>query len=97
MVSSLIFKLNTKIPPEVLNALAGIDDPSRLADTIAAHMTLKIEDKQNLLETPDIAKRLEALMTFMESEVDLLEMEKKIRGRVKQQMEKMKAHMEMEI
>ena len=81
-------KLNNKIPPEVLNALAGIDDPSRLADTIAAHMTLKIEEKQNLLETPDIAKRLEALMTFMESEVDLLEMEKKIRGRVKQQMEK---------
>lgn len=81
-------KLNNKIPPEVLNALAGIDDPSRLADTIAAHMTLKIEEKQNLLETPDIAKRLEALMSFMESEVDLLEMEKKIRGRVKQQMEK---------
>ncbi len=81
-------KLNNKIPPEVLNALAGIDDSSRLADTIAAHMALKIEDKQNLLEMANIAQRLETLMTFMESEVDLLEMEKKIRTRVKQQMEK---------
>ncbi|NOT83898.1 MAG: endopeptidase La [Methylococcaceae bacterium] len=81
-------KLNTKIPPEVLNALAGIDDAGRLADTMAAHMTLKVEDKQKLLEMANIAERLEALMTLMEGEVDLLEMEKKIRGRVKQQMEK---------
>jgi len=81
-------KLNKKIPPEVLNSLAGIDDPSRLADTIAAHMTLKIEDKQSILEMSDIALRLETLMRLMDSEVDLLEMEKKIRGRVKQQMEK---------
>ena len=81
-------KLNNKIPPEVLNALSGIDDPSRLADTMAAHMTLKVSDKQAILETADIEKRLEDLMAIMEGEVDLLEMEKKIRVRVKQQMEK---------
>jgi ATP-dependent Lon protease len=81
-------KLNNKIPPEVLNALTGIDDPGRLADTMAAHMTLKVSDKQAILETADIEKRLEDLMTLMEGEVDLLEMEKKIRVRVKQQMEK---------
>jgi len=81
-------KLNNKIPPEVLNSLAGIDDPSRLADTMAAHMALKVNEKQAILETADIAKRLENLMTLMEGEVDLLEMEKKIRVRVKQQMEK---------
>ncbi len=81
-------KLNKKIPPEVLNSLAGIEDSSRLADTIAAHMTLKIDDKQSILEMSDIAKRLETLMTLMEGEVDILEMEKRIRGRVKQQMEK---------
>ena len=81
-------KLNNKIPPEVLNALAGIDDLSRLADTIAAHMTLKVNEKQAVLETMDVGKRLENLMTYMESEVDLLEMEKRIRVRVKQQMEK---------
>ena len=81
-------KLNNKIPPEVLISLTGIDDPSRLADTIAAHMSLKVHDKQIILETVDIEKRLEHLMTLMEGEVDILEMEKKIRGRVKQQMEK---------
>lgn len=81
-------KLNKRIPPEVLNSLAGIDDPARLADTIAAHMTIKIEEKQSVLEAPRITQRMESLMTFMESEVDLLEMEKRIRGRVKQQMEK---------
>jgi ATP-dependent Lon protease len=81
-------KLNSKIPPEVLNALSGIEDPSRLADTMAAHMSLKVSDKQAVLETADIEKRLEDLMTLMEGEVDLLEMEKKIRVRVKQQMEK---------
>ena len=81
-------KLNTKIPPEVLNSLVGIDDLSRLADTIAAHMTLKIEEKQAMLEMEDIAKRLESLMTLMEGESDLLEMEKRIRVRVKKQMEK---------
>jgi ATP-dependent Lon protease len=81
-------KLNKRIPPEVLNSLAGIDDPARLADTIAAHMTIKIEDKQSVLEAPLITQRLESLMTFMEGEVDMLEMEKRIRSRVKQQMEK---------
>jgi ATP-dependent Lon protease len=81
-------KLNKRIPPEVLNSLAGIEDPSRLADTIAAHMTIKIEDKQSVLELGNVTERIERLMTFMESEVDMLEMEKRIRGRVKQQMEK---------
>ncbi len=81
-------KLNNKIPPEVLNSLAGIDDPGRLADTIAAHMSLKVEEKQLLLETSDIVVRLEKLMSLMEGEVDILEMEKRIRSRVKQQMEK---------
>jgi len=81
-------KLNNKIPPEVLNSLAGVDDPSRLADTIAAHMTLKIEEKQEMLEMDDIVQRLDSLMTLMEGENDLLEMEKRIRGRVKKQMEK---------
>jgi ATP-dependent Lon protease len=81
-------KLNNKIPPEVLVSLSGIDDPSRLADTIAAHMSLKVHDKQIILETIDIEKRMERLMTLMEGEVDILEMEKKIRVRVKQQMEK---------
>lgn len=81
-------KLNSKIPPEVLVSLSGIDDPSRLADTIAAHMSLKVQDKQIILETIDLEKRMERLMTLMEGEVDILEMEKKIRVRVKQQMEK---------
>lgn len=81
-------KLNNKIPPEVLNSLSGIEDPGRLADTMAAHMSLKVEEKQNMLEMVDVAKRLESLMTLMEGEVDILEMEKKIRGRVKKQMEK---------
>ncbi len=81
-------KLNSKIPPEVLNSLAGIDDAGRLADTMAAHMALKVEEKQSMLEMLDVAKRLENLMTLMEGEVDILEMEKKIRGRVKKQMEK---------
>ncbi len=81
-------KLNNKIPPEVLNSLSGIDDPGRLADTMAAHMALKVEEKQAMLEMVDVAKRLENLMTLMEGEVDILEMEKKIRGRVKKQMEK---------
>jgi len=81
-------KLNNKIPPEVLSSLAGIDDASRLGDTIAAHMALKIDEKQIILETTEVADRLENLMTLMEGEMGLLEMEKKIRGRVKQQMEK---------
>lgn len=81
-------KLNKRIPPEVLNSLSGIDDPGRLADTIAAHMTLKLDEKQTVLEMTDVAARLEKLILLMEGEVDILELEKRIRGRVKQQMEK---------
>ncbi len=81
-------KLNKKIPPEILTSLSGIDEPGRLADTIAAHMSLKIEEKQRVLEIENIRDRFEALMAIMESEIDLLEVEKRIRGRVKRQMEK---------
>ncbi|PCS21649.1 ATP-dependent protease La Type I [Candidatus Enterovibrio escicola] len=81
-------KLNKKIPPEVLTSLNGIDNADRLADTIAAHMPLKLHDKQQALEIIDISKRLEFLMTMMESEIDLLQVEKRIRSRVKKQMEK---------
>ncbi len=81
-------KLNKKIPPEILTSLSGIDEPARLADTIAAHMSLKIDEKQKILEIEDIRVRFEELMTIMESEIDLLEVEKRIRGRVKRQMEK---------
>ena len=81
-------KLNKKIPPEILTSLSSIEDPSRLVDTIAAHMSLKIDEKQNILELTDLRERLEHLMTMMESEIDLLQVEKRIRGRVKRQMEK---------
>ncbi|MDE1336828.1 endopeptidase La [Vibrio aestuarianus] len=81
-------KLNKKIPPEVLTSLNGIDEAARLADTIAAHMPLKLVDKQKVLEIIDISERLEFLMGQMESEIDLLQVEKRIRGRVKKQMEK---------
>jgi len=81
-------KLNNKVPPEIISSLAGIEAPSRLADTIAAHMSLKVEEKQSLLEMMDIRTRLERLMALMESEIDLLQIEKRIRGRVKGQMEK---------
>ncbi|MDF1756889.1 MAG: endopeptidase La [Legionellaceae bacterium] len=81
-------KLNKKIPPEVLASLAGIDEPGRLTDTISAHLNLKVEDKQELLETLDIGVRLERLMAALESEIDLLQVEKRVRGRVKRQMEK---------
>ncbi|MGV6827367.1 MAG: endopeptidase La [bacterium] len=81
-------KLNKKIPPEVLTSLASIDDASRLADTMAAHMALKLDEKQQVLEMGDIHARLEHLMALMESENDILQMEKRIRGRVKKQMEK---------
>jgi ATP-dependent Lon protease len=81
-------KLNNKIPPEILSSLASIDDAGRLADTIAAHMSLKISEKQNILELVDIRARMERLMAVMESEIDLLQVEKRVRGRVKRQMEK---------
>jgi ATP-dependent Lon protease len=81
-------KLNKKVPPEVLVSLSQIDDPSKLADTVAAHLTLKIADKQELLETASLADRLERLYGFMESEISVLQVEKRIRSRVKRQMEK---------
>lgn len=81
-------KLNKKVPPEILTSLAGIDSPSRLADTIAAHMTLKIEEKQKLLELESVRERLEHVMALIDGEIDLMQIEKRIRGRVKQQMEK---------
>ncbi|EML0291897.1 endopeptidase La [Vibrio cholerae] len=81
-------KLNKKIPPEVLTSLNGIDEAARLADTIAAHMPLKLVDKQKVLELLDVSERLEFLMGQMESEIDLLQIEKRIRTRVKKQMEK---------
>ncbi|MAB93680.1 MAG: endopeptidase La [Alteromonas sp.] len=81
-------KLNKKIPPEVLTSLNGIDDAARLADTMAAHMPLKLTEKQKVLEMKGVNERLEYLMALMEGEIDLLQVEKKIRTRVKKQMEK---------
>src|SRR5574340_812758 len=81
-------KLNKKIPPEILTSLAGIDEPGRLADTIAAHLALKLEQKQQILEMVDVRSRLEHLLGLLESEIDILQVEKRIRGRVKRQMEK---------
>jgi ATP-dependent Lon protease len=81
-------KLNKKIPPEVLTSLAGIEQPGRLADTVAAHMALKVADKQKILEITDVVVRLEAVLGQIESEMEVLQIEKRIRGRVKQQMEK---------
>jgi len=81
-------KLNKKVPPEILSSLSGIEDPARLADTIAAHMSLKLDEKQSILEVVDVRERLENLMAIMESEIDILQVEKRIRGRVKRQMEK---------
>ena len=81
-------KLNKKVPPEILTSLSGIDDPSRLADTIAAHMSLKLDEKQDILEIQDPRERIEHIMSKIEGEIDLMQIEKRIRGRVKQQMEK---------
>jgi ATP-dependent Lon protease len=81
-------KLNKKVPPEILSSLASIDDPVRLGDTIAAHLGLKIADKQKVLEMLDVEERIQYLMELVEGEIDLLQVEKKIRGRVKQQMER---------
>jgi ATP-dependent Lon protease len=81
-------KLNKKIPPEILTSLSGIDEPGRLADTIAAHLPLKLEQKQEVLEMFGAKKRLEHLLTLIEGELDILQVEKRIRGRVKRQMEK---------
>ena len=81
-------KLNKKIPPEILTSIAGIDDAGRLADTIAAHLPLKLENKQSVLDLFGVDKRLEKLLELLEHEVDILQVEKRIRGRVKRQMEK---------
>lgn len=81
-------KLNKKIPPEILTSIAGIDDAGRLADTIAAHLPLKLENKQAVLDLFAVSKRLEKLLEQLEHEVDILQVEKRIRGRVKRQMEK---------
>jgi ATP-dependent Lon protease len=81
-------KLNKKIPPEILTSLAGIDEAGRLADTVAAHLPLKIEQKQQVLEMFDVKSRLEHLLSQLETEIDILQVEKRIRGRVKRQMEK---------
>jgi len=81
-------KLSKKVAPEVLTSVSSIEEPSRLADTIAAHLSLKIDEKQKILEMTSIHERLEQLMGIMESEIDILKVEKRIRGRVKKQMEK---------
>jgi ATP-dependent Lon protease len=81
-------KLNKKIPPEVLTSLNGIEDANRLADTVAAHLNIKLDEKQVLLETGPIRERFEKLLGYMEGELELLEIEKRVRGRVKKQMEK---------
>lgn len=81
-------KLNKKIPPEILTSLTGIDDVGRLADTIVAHLPLKLEQKQVMLEDLDVMKRIENLLGQLEGELDILQVEKRIRGRVKRQMEK---------
>jgi ATP-dependent Lon protease len=81
-------KLNRKIPPELLTTLGAIDDPGRLADTIAAHLNIRVVDKQSILEQTDVAARLELLIAHVDSEIDVQQIEKRIRGRVKTQMEK---------
>ena len=81
-------KLNKKIPPEILTSLSGIDEAGRLADTVAAHLPLKLEQKQQVLEMFDVKSRLEHLLSQLETEIDILQVEKRIRGRVKRQMEK---------
>jgi ATP-dependent Lon protease len=81
-------KLNKKIPPEILTSLSGIDEPGRLADTVAAHLPLKVEQKQDVLEMFGVKKRLEHLLSLLEAELDIMQVERRIRGRVKRQMEK---------
>lgn len=83
-----LVKQSRKLPPEVLATLSGIDDPSRLADSIAAHLTVRMSDKQRVLETADVGQRLELLIGLVDGEIDLQQVEKRIRGRVKSQMEK---------
>ena len=81
-------KLNKKIPAEIVNSINGISDNSRLADTVAAHLQLKLDQRQQILETADVVARMEFLLSCLESELDIMQVEKRIRGRVKRQMEK---------
>jgi ATP-dependent Lon protease len=81
-------QLSRKIPPEVMSSISGIDEPGRMVDTIASHMTLQLQEKQNLLELVSLEARIEHLMGLIEAEIDLFQVEKRIRGRVKKQMEK---------
>ena len=81
-------KLNKKIPPEVLVSINQIEDPGKLADTVASHLALKIPEKQELLETETVSERLEKVFGYMEGEIGVLQVEKRIRNRVKRQMEK---------
>ncbi|MCC7037514.1 MAG: LON peptidase substrate-binding domain-containing protein, partial [Alphaproteobacteria bacterium] len=81
-------KLNKKIPPEIITSIGQIDNANKLADTVASHLSLKIADRQKLLELTGVAERLEQIFSFMEGEISVLEVEKRIRGRVKRQMEK---------
>ena len=81
-------QLSKKIPPEVMTSISSIDEPGRLVDTIASHMSLQLQEKQNLLELASLQARIEHLMALIESEIDLFQVEKRIRGRVKKQMEK---------
>ncbi|MCP4505277.1 MAG: endopeptidase La, partial [Fuerstiella sp.] len=81
-------KLNKKVPPEILTSLSSIDQPGRLADTVAAHMSLQLDEKQKVLEIDEIRPRLEHVMSLIDAEIDMLQIEKRIRGRVKQQMER---------
>jgi ATP-dependent Lon protease len=81
-------KLNKKVPPEILASLSSIEQPGRLADTVAAHMALKLDEKQKILEIDSVRNRLEHVMGLIDGEIDMLQIEKRIRGRVKQQMEK---------
>ena len=83
-----LVKQSRKLPPEVLASLSGIDDPSRVADSIAAHLSVRMSDKQKVLETTDVGERLELLIGLVDGEMDLQQVEKRIRGRVKSQMEK---------
>ena len=83
-----LVKLSRKLPPELMATLSGIEDPSRLSDTIASHISVRVADKQRVLETADVADRMELLVSMVDGEIDVQQIEKRIRGRVKSQMEK---------
>ena len=83
-----LVKLSRKLPPELMSTLSGVEDPSRLSDTIASHISVRVADKQRVLETADVADRMELLVSMVDGEIDVQQIEKRIRGRVKSQMEK---------